>query len=149
VRITASSMLEKDDVDRMVQEAEEHAEEDKALREAVEARNQAEGLVGQAERTIEDLGDKVSDEDKATVEKHVEAVRDALKGEDGDVLKNTTKDLTNSLQEVATKAYQASEPSGPDMNGATDDGGDTGEEGEAADADADAEEAVEGEFKEV
>ena len=147
VRITASSMLEKDDVDRMVKEAEEHAEEDKALREAVETRNMAESLVGQAEKTIEDLGDKVSDEDKATVEKDIEAVREALKGEDIEAVTTTTKALTATLQDVATKAYQASEPTGPDANGATDDGGDTGEEGEAADEDA--EEAVEGEFKEV
>jgi molecular chaperone DnaK len=145
VRITASSMLDKSDVDRMVKEAAEHADEDRERREAVESRNQADALAFQAERTIGDLGDKVSAEDKATVESHISAVREALKGEDDEVVKNATKDLTDSLQEVATKAYQASEPTGPDANGATEGDADSGEEGEPEDA----EEAVEGEFKEV
>ncbi len=68
VRITASSMLSKDDVDKMVRDAQEHAEEDRKRREAVDTRNQAEQLAFQAERTLRDLGDKVSSEDKADVE---------------------------------------------------------------------------------
>ena len=82
VRITASSMLSKDDVDKMVREASEHADEDKQRREEVETRNQAEQLTYQAERTIKDLGDKVSSEDKATVENQVSSLREALKGSD-------------------------------------------------------------------
>ncbi len=65
VTITASSMLDKKDVDRMVREADEHADEDRQRREEVEARNQAEALTFQAERTLKDLGDKVSAEDRA------------------------------------------------------------------------------------
>src|SRR5438874_11969505 len=72
VRITASSMLSKDDVDKMVREAQEHADEDKQRREEVETRNQAEQLTYQAERTIGDLGEKVSAEDRAEVERQVE-----------------------------------------------------------------------------
>ena len=68
VRITASSMLSKDDVDKMVRDAESHADEDKKRREEVEVRNQAEQLTYQAERTLKDLGDKVSAEDRAAVE---------------------------------------------------------------------------------
>ena len=68
VRITASSMLSNEDVDRMVKEAQEHAAEDKAKREAVESRNQADALAFQAERTVKELGDKISAEDKASVE---------------------------------------------------------------------------------
>ncbi len=71
VRITASSMLSKDAVDQMVRDAAEHAEEDKTRREEVETRNQAEALTFQAERTIKDLGDKVSSEDKLEVENSV------------------------------------------------------------------------------
>ena len=82
VRITASSMLSKDDVDKMVREAESHADEDKKRREEVELRNQAEQLTYQAERTIKDLGDKVSAEDRTTVETQVFALREALKGSD-------------------------------------------------------------------
>jgi molecular chaperone DnaK len=145
VRITASSMLSNEDVDRMVKEAQEHAAEDKAKREAVEARNQADALAFQAERTIRDLGDKVSAEDRAAVESRIEAVRSALKGDDEAAVKKATAELTSTLQEVATKAYQAAGPgAAPDMGAAGDAGsertGDTAEDGE---------EAVEGEFKEV
>src|SRR5215207_3324681 len=82
VRITASSMLSKDDVDKMVREASEHADEDRKRREEVETRTQAEQLTYQAERGLKDLGDKVSSEDKAEVENQVTALRDALKGSD-------------------------------------------------------------------
>src|SRR4249919_492549 len=79
VRITASSMLSKDDVDRMVRDATEHAEEDRKRREEVETRNQAEALSFQAERTLRDLGDKVDPADRAEAERGIEAVREALK----------------------------------------------------------------------
>ena len=82
VRITASSMLSKTDVDRMVHDAESHADEDKRRREEIELRNQAEQLGYQAERTLKDLGDKVSAEDRATVESQVSSLREALKGSD-------------------------------------------------------------------
>src|SRR4029078_6633473 len=78
VRITASSMLSKDDVDKTVREPQEHADEDRQRREEVEVRNQAEQLTYQAERTIKDLGDKVSSEDKATVDNPVSSLREAL-----------------------------------------------------------------------
>src|ERR1700747_3274813 len=77
VRITASSMLSKDDVDKMVRDAQAHAEEDKKRREEVETRNQAEQLTYQAERTLTDLGDKVSAEDRAEVETKVSGLREA------------------------------------------------------------------------
>ncbi|HEX9044987.1 MAG TPA: molecular chaperone DnaK, partial [Candidatus Limnocylindrales bacterium] len=82
VRITASSMLSKDDVDRMVRDAKEHEDEDRKRRETVETRNQAEAVTFQAERTLKDLGDKVSAEDRAETESRIEAVRSALKGDD-------------------------------------------------------------------
>src|ERR671919_465782 len=71
VRITASSMLSKDDVDKMVRDAAEHADEDRQRREEVETRNQAEALTFQAERTVKDLEDKISSEDKATIENQI------------------------------------------------------------------------------
>ena len=116
VRITASSMLSNEDVDRMVKEAQEHAAEDKAKREAVETRNQADALAFQAERTVNELGDKISAEDKASVESRIEAVRNALKGDDEEAVKTASAELTSTLQEVATKAYQAAGPEpAPDM----------------------------------
>ena len=78
VRITASSMLSNEDVDRMVKEAQEHAAEDKAKRESVEQRNQADALAFQAERTIKELGDKVSAEDKAELAAMIEDYRNEI-----------------------------------------------------------------------
>jgi molecular chaperone DnaK len=146
VRITASSMLSNEDVDRMVKEAQEHAAEDKAKREAVELRNQADALAFQAERTLNDLGDKVEADDKSALETRITAVRDALKSEDDEAVTKATAELTTKLQEVATKAYQAAEPGPADGNGTSEPGADAEAESDSAD---DGEEAVEGEFKEV
>jgi len=147
VRITASSMLSNDDVDRMVKEAQEHAAEDKAKRESVESRNQADALAFQAERTINELGDKVEAAEKASVESKIEAVRNALKGDDDAAVKTATAELTSSLQEVATKAYQAAgADAAPDMGEAP---GDAGDDAAGDTAESDDDEAVEGEFKEV
>ncbi|HXI79363.1 MAG TPA: molecular chaperone DnaK, partial [Verrucomicrobiae bacterium] len=118
VRITASSMLSKDDVDKMVREASEHADEDRKRREEVEVRNQAEQLTYQAERTIKDLGDKVSSEDKATVENQVTSLREALKGSDIEAITAGAAALAETLQRVSTAAYQASSEAG--SNGSTD-----------------------------
>jgi molecular chaperone DnaK len=147
VRITASSMLSKDDVDRMVREARDHADEDRQRREQVETRNQADALAFQAERTLRDLGDKVGSEDKADVEAKVTAVREALKGNDSEAIARASSELAAALQRVGTAAYQASA-------GAADGDGTGAEpkaEGEASTAagSAETEEAVEGEFKEV
>ncbi|MGO9208133.1 MAG: molecular chaperone DnaK, partial [Candidatus Limnocylindrales bacterium] len=106
VRITASSMLSKDDVDRMVRDATEHAAEDRQRREEVETRNQADTLAFQAERTLRDLADKVSPDDRAATERAVEAVREALKGNDMDAIRSRTQELAMQLQKVATAAYQ-------------------------------------------
>ncbi|HEY8168471.1 MAG TPA: molecular chaperone DnaK [Candidatus Limnocylindrales bacterium] len=165
VRITASSMLSKDDVDKMVREAQDHAEEDKARRDEVETRNQADSLAFQAERTLRDLGDKVDAADRAEAERRIEAVREALKGSDVEAVKRTAAELSEQLQKVATAAYAQTGPIDYDTpadagsNGADD--GTSAEGASADDADTDAgadeatgsadeaEEAVEGEFKEV
>jgi molecular chaperone DnaK len=145
VRITASSMLSNDDVDRMVKEAQEHAAEDRAHREAAETRNQADALAFQAERTMKDLDDKLDAADRSSLQGKVDAVREALKGDDVEAIKARSAELTTTLQEVATKAYQAAgaQPGQEDGQGST--AGD-GAGGDTAD---DGEEAVEGEFKEV
>ena len=115
VRITASSMLSKDAVDQMVRDAAEHADEDKQRREEVETRNQAEALTFQAERTLKDLGDKVSSEDKLEVENQVSSLREALKGSDVDAIRAGMTALAETLNRVSTAAYQASaSEAGPD-----------------------------------
>jgi molecular chaperone DnaK len=163
VRITASSMLSKDDVDKMVREASEHADEDRKRREEVETRNQAEQLTYQAERTLKDLGDKVSSEDKAAVENQVSSLREALKGSDIEPITAGASALAETLQRVSTAAYQASAAeagsNGSDGAGGPGEGG--GEpgaqpEGEPAGArtgggaaSEGSDDTVEGEFKEV
>jgi len=149
VRITASSMLSKDDVDKMVRDAESHADEDKRRREEVELRNQAEQLTYQAERTLKDLGDKVSAEDRAAVETQVADLRTALNGSDVAPIQSGMSTLVETLSRVSTAAYQASAGS-DDESGPTDGAAGDGTDG-AGDGDAGAagEETVEGEFKEV
>ncbi len=162
VRITASSMLSKEDVDKMVREASEHADEDKQRREEVETRNQAEQLTYQAERTIKDLGDKVSSEDKATVENQVSSLREALKGSDVGAITAGASALAETLQRVSTAAYQAA-ASEADSNGSSDGDGAEAEGGEAPEgepagarsgggsssSEGGSDDTVEGEFKEV
>jgi molecular chaperone DnaK len=147
VRITASSMLSKTDVDRMVNEAAAHADEDKKRKEEVETRNQADALAYQAERTLRDLGDKVSPEDKAETERRIESVRTALKGDDLAAIKTAFDALVEQLQKVSTAAYQAS-AAGPDAGGPS--GGEDGQSGPTdGSPDDGGEEVVEGEFKEA
>ena len=151
VRITASSMLSKNDVDQMVRDAQEHAEEDRKRREVVDTRNDADQLAFQAERTLRDLGDKVKSEDKADVETKVAALREALKTDDVAAIRSRMSELAASLQKVSTAAYQAAGPTPGSGNGDGTAGG--APEGEPAGAGATSgsgeEEAVEGEFKEV
>ena len=163
VRITASSLLSKDDVDKMVRDAQEHADEDKAKREEVETRNQAEQLTYQAEKTLRDLGDKVSAEDRADAETKIASLREALKGADLDAVRGGASALAETLTRIGTAAYQASaaEASGDGSNGS---GGEPGPEGTEAESgeregagagagrgpgDGSGEETVEGEYKEV
>src|SRR6188768_657343 len=121
VRITASSMRSKDDVDKLVNEAREHAEEDRQRREEVETRNQADALAFQAERTLRDLGDKVPSADKADVEQKVEAVREALKGSDLGAIRSTADALATSIQKVGAAAYETSGSTAGASDGAAED----------------------------
>jgi molecular chaperone DnaK len=152
-------MLSKDDVDKMVREAAEHADEDRQRREEVETRNQAESLTFQAERTVSDLGDKVSSEDKVTVENQVASLREALKGSDISAITAGAAALAETINRVSTAAYQASaSEAGADGANGSGEGDGQGEgaaageaEGEPAGAAAGGgnDETVEGEFKEV
>jgi molecular chaperone DnaK len=149
VRITASSLLNKDEVERMVKDAEQHAEEDRKLRSEVEARNEADALAFQAERTLKDLGDKVSAEDRAATERAMEAVREALKGSDIEAVRARARELSEILQRVATAAYQAT-PSEPPAGDGQEPPPEGQPEGEPAGAGTGAgDETVEGEYKEV
>ncbi len=137
VRITGSSMLGKDDVDRMVREAKEHEAEDKVRREAVDFRNQTEALAFQAEKTLADLGDKVEAEKKSQAETLIAEVREALKGEPIEPIKEKAEALAKLMTEIGTAAYAQNQQAG------TPDGA------EGASDKAAGEETIEGEAQEV
>ena len=147
VAITASSMLAKEDVDQMVRDAAEHAEEDRKRRHEAESRNEADALTYQAERLVKDMGDKLKDEDKTEIESRVVAVREALAGTDAGVIDSTKQQLTEVLQRVGAQAYAEA----PASEGPTDG---TGANGAAPEGEGEAEgeaegETIEGEYKEV
>jgi molecular chaperone DnaK len=147
VAITASSMLAKEDVDKMVRDAAEHAEEDRRKRAEVESRNEADALTFQGERMLKDLDEKLSDEEKAEVNARLEAVREALKGTDAGVIDSTKQQLSEVLQRIGTRAYEAT---GPGTDGSDGDGTDgSGSAGGAEGAAEGEEETIEGEYKEV
>ena len=105
ITITASTNLSDADIDKAVKEAEKYAEEDKKRKEEIEVRNNADSIVYQTEKTIKDLGDKVSEADKKTLEEKVAAVKKALEGTDSEAIKSATEALTSSSYEVFGKAY--------------------------------------------
>lgn len=105
VTITASSGLSKDDIDRMVREAELHAQEDRQRKEEIELRNRADSLVYQSERTLRDVSDKVSATLRSEVESKIQVVRDALAANDVTRMRNASDDLERTMQRVGQEIY--------------------------------------------
>ena len=106
ITITSSTNMSKDDIDKAVKEAEAYAAEDKKKKDEVDARNAADQMVFQCEKSLNDFGDKVPANDKAEVEIKIAAVKEALKGTDIEAIKNASKELEESFQKVATTVYQ-------------------------------------------
>ncbi|MBE6719609.1 MAG: molecular chaperone DnaK [Ruminococcaceae bacterium] len=106
ISITASSNMSKEDIEKAVREAEQFEAEDKKKREAVDLRNNADQMVYQTEKMLADDGDKFSADDKAALETKLEALKEALKGDNTDVIKSAQEDLTNKFYEVSQKLYQ-------------------------------------------
>jgi molecular chaperone DnaK len=109
--ITGGTALNKDEIDRMMKEAEAHAEEDKAKREEAEVRNNADSLVFQTEKLLKDQGEKVSDDEKAKIEAALNELKEALKGEDVDAIRAKHEALIQASQEFAQRIYQAAQAS--------------------------------------
>jgi len=105
--ITGGSALSKDDIDRMVKDAEQYAEEDRKRREAVETRNQAETLAHSTERFLAENGDKISDDVKAEVQADVDALNEALKGDDTDAIQAAAVKLGETSQKMGQALYEA------------------------------------------
>ena len=105
VAITASTNLTDEDIDRAVKDAEAHAAEDKKRKEEIEVRNNAESLVYNCQKTITDLGDKISGEEKAKAETEIENVKKALEGTDVEAIKSATEKLTQIFYSISEKVY--------------------------------------------
>ena len=140
ITISNSTSMSKDDIDKAVKEAEQFAAEDKKRREAVDAKNEAENMAYQAEKLVNENGDKLSEEDKTALNTKAQAVKDACQKNDADLIKTAKEDLEKTLMSVSQKLYQQAAPNGqpqpgpaPDMGGAPNNN--NGDDGNVYDAD--------------
>jgi molecular chaperone DnaK len=122
ISITGSSGLSKDEVEKLRQDAEAHAEEDRKAREAVEIRNNADNLAYQSEKQLQELGDKVPADQKQSLEEAIKKVRDSLAGEDVEAIKQAMEELQNRFQSISADLYKqaaASQSTPPPESGET------------------------------
>jgi len=106
ISITASTNMSKDDIDKAVKEAEAFAEEDKKRKEEVELRNSADQMVYQTEKSMNEFGDKVTEDEKASVTPKIEALKKALEGTDTEAIKNAQEELQKAFYAVAERVYK-------------------------------------------
>ena len=112
ITITSNTNMSKEDVEKAVKEAEQYAAEDKAKREAVDLRNNADQMVYQSEKSMEELGDKIEAGDKTELQGKIDALKEALKGDNTDDIKAKQEDLQKKFYEITEKVYKASAPQG-------------------------------------
>jgi molecular chaperone DnaK len=136
--ITGGTALPKDDIDRMVREAEQYAEEDRRRREAAEAKNRAEQLVYQTEKSLKDYGDKISDEDRSSVESALTNLKEKLAGDDTVAITSATEALQQASYKLAEAVYAQAQPgpgeAQPGATTTTDQGTTTQADGDVVDA---------------
>jgi len=138
IRITASSGLSKEEIDKMVRDAEAHASEDKQKRELIEARNHADSLIYSTEKSLKEFGDKVDAGEKQKIEDGVAKLKKAMEGNDPATIKTATDELTQASHKLAEAVYSQAQQAG------------AGAEGEAAPKEEGSDEkVVEAEFEEV
>ncbi|HEX3629769.1 MAG TPA: molecular chaperone DnaK [Candidatus Dormibacteraeota bacterium] len=144
VTITASTTLNKDEVSRMVKDAEAHAEEDRKHKEEVEARNQADSLVYQAEKVLKDNADKIDAAIRSEVESKIEPVKQAIKDNDVERMRSTSEELAQAMQKIGEAVYRQAQgaPAGAQAGSAT--GTEGSGSGKSGDGDV-----VDADFKEV
>ena len=144
ITVTASTNLKENDIERMVKEAREHEGEDRKRRELVEARNAADTLAYQTEKTLKDLGDKVPAAERSTIESKVKELRASLEGEDKDKIKRLSEDLQNAFHALSQQMYAAQSAQQPGPSASSNGNGHNGHRpGE------DEGEVIEGEFHEA
>jgi len=142
VTITASTTLNKDEVQKMVKDAEVHAEEDRKHREEVEARNQADSLVYQAEKVLQENADKIDASVKSEVESKIEPVKQAIKDNDVERMRSTSQELATAMQKIGEAVYRQAQGAGAGaQSGSGTEGPNSGKSGDGDVVDAD--------FKEV
>ena len=144
IQITASSGLSKEEIDKLVKEAEAHAEEDQKKKELVEARNHADSLIYQTEKSLTDLGEKVDAETKSTVEVKISELKEAMNGDDAEKIRKISEELTQSSHKLAEAMYQQASEEGGEEAAA---GG--GPEGESAGGGSAEDDVVDADFEEV
>ena len=142
VTITASTTLNKDEVSKMVKDAEAHAEEDRKHREEVEARNQADSLVYQAEKQLQENGDKIDPAVRSEVESKIEPVKQAIKDNDVERMRSTSQELATAMQKIGEAVYRQAQGAGAGAQSAT--GTEGPKSGKPGDGDV-----VDADFKEV
>jgi molecular chaperone DnaK len=143
IKITASSGLSKEEVEKLVKNAQAHTEEDKKRRKTAEAKNQADTLIYQTEKNLSEHGDKIAAEDKTKVEEAVAALKKAMEGTDPEAIESATQTLTTASHKLAEEMYKKASASAAGGNG-TDAAGGTGTGETKAD-----EKVVDAEFEEV
>jgi len=142
IRITASSGLTEQEIQRMMKDAELHAEEDRKRKELVETRNQADAVVHAAEKSLKDLGDKVDSETRANVEKEIKNVKEVMGQDDVNAIKSAIESLTTASHKLAEMMYAQASKDNPDAKG-----GGGGAAGGASKKDDD--DVVDADFEEV
>ena len=144
IKITASSGLSKDEVEKLVRDAQTHTEEDKKRRKAAEAKNQADNLLYQTEKNLKEHGDKISADDRTKIEEAVTALKKAMEGTDPDAIESATQTLTTASHKLAEEMYKKASASA-----ATGAGADTGGGAESPNGAKTDEKVVDAEFEEV
>jgi molecular chaperone DnaK len=136
IRITASTGLSKEEIDKMVREAESHASEDQKKRELIEAKNHADSMVYQTEKSLSEFGDKIDADEKKKIEDAVAALKKTMEGDDAEAIKKSNEELMQASHKLAEAVYAKAQPQG-------------GETGEAPKEEGKGEKVVDAEFEDV
>jgi molecular chaperone DnaK len=145
IQITASSGLSKEEIDRLVKDAELHSEEDKKAKELIEARNQADSLIYATEKSIKDLGEKVDASTKSNIESAIDNLKRSMEGSDAGEIRRLSEELTQASHKLAEAMYQQASGASGAQQGAGGQAGAAGSEGRGPTDD----DVVDADFEEV
>ena len=141
VTITASTNLNQSEIDRMVKDARDHDSDDRKRRQLIEARNTADSIAYQTEKTLRELGDKISAEERSNIENKINTLREIMNSDNSELIRQQTEDLQNAFHAISQQLY-AQQQAEPGSNG-------NGSGPQAPQDEIDGEEVVEGEFREI